>query len=440
MEVLISVLIIAVLIALSAFFSGGELALMSLDMVALEDRASSGDRIASLQLTMRRRPQRTLGTILIGNNVVNIIAPTFATLAAQKYLEPLKGIGDRATLISTIGMIVLVTIFGELVPKTFAAVRGRHMAALVTPPLYILDILLLPANWLLERLLSPLIRWLTGGRSSLDHRIGHSELRAVLTAAMAGGRVSKQDVAIAREAIQMSNRDLEDVMTPRVEIEALPQDCTVGEAMHLMDATGHSRIPIYEESVDNITGVLILKDLVNVSLQSAVEGRDPGDHWAAEAAAKYHREVLHFPGTKGILEAMSEMNRARVHMVVVVDEHGGTDGIATLEDIIEELIGDIRDETDSEHHADIVRVGNGYMLITGRARIESIEMLEGIDTSELDSNSVGGLMMEKLDRAVVAGDVLELPGLKLTALKVVGNTIKLIRVEEVPEDEGGPEG
>ena len=419
---------------LSAFFSGGELALMSMDMVGLEDRASSGDRIARMQLTMRQRPQRTLGTILIGNNIVNIIAPTFATLTAQQHLAPIKGIGDKATLISTIGMIVLVTIFGELVPKTFAAVRGKRVASLVTPPLYLLDILLQPANWLLEALISPLIRWFTGGSTSVENRIGRTELRAVLTAAMTGGHLSREDVAIAREAIEMSHRDLEDVMTPRVEIEALPQEATVGEAMHLMDSTGHSRIPLYEESVDNITGVLILKDLVHVSLRAAVEGRDPGDDWASEPVAAYRREVLHFPGTKGILETMSEMNSARVHLVVVVDEHGGTDGIATLEDIIEELIGDIRDETDTEHHADIVRIGEGFVLITGRARVDSIEMLQGIDTSELDSNSVGGLMMEKLDRAVVAGDVLELPGLKLTALKVVGNTIKLIRVEEVEEE------
>ncbi|MCB1186326.1 HlyC/CorC family transporter [bacterium] len=439
MEVLIAILIIAVLIMLSAFFSGGELALMSLDLVSLEDRANSGDRIAQMQLTMRRRPQRTLGTILIGNNIVNIIAPTFATLTAQKHLAPLQGIGEHATLISTVAMIVLVTIFGELVPKTFAAVRGQRVAKLVTPPLYILDMLLLPANWLLEALLSPLIRWLTGGRTNVEQRIGPGELRAVLTAAMAGGHVNKQDVAIAREAIQMSHRDLEDVMTPRVEIEALPVTATVGEAMHLMDSTGHSRIPLYEESVDNITGVLILKDLVHVSLRAAVGGLDPGDRWASEPAVTYRREVLHYPGTKGILETMSEMNRNRVHLVVVVDEHGGTDGIATLEDIIEELIGDIRDETDTEHHADIVRIGEGFMLITGRARIDSIDMLDGVDASELDSNSVGGLMMEKLDRAVVAGDVLELPGLKLTALKVIGNTVKLIRVEEVPEEVGSGE-
>lgn len=420
---------------LSAFFSGGELAIMSMDMVGLADRAGQGDRLSKLQLAMRRRPQRTLGTILIGNNVVNIIAPTFATLTAQKHLAPLQGIGDKATLISTLAMIVLVTVFGELVPKTFAAVRGKRVAAFVTLPLYFLDMVLMPANWLLEALLAPLITLFTGGRSDLDRRVGRTELRAVLTAAMAGGHLTQQDMQIAREAIEMSHRDLEDVMTPRVEIQGLPESSTVGEAMHLMDSTGHSRIPIYDESIDNITGVLILKDLVHVSLRAARAGHDAGDAWAEEPVLQYRREVLHFPGTKGILETMSEMNIARAHMAVVVDEHGGTDGIATMEDIIEELIGDIRDETDTEHHADVVRMGEGYVLITGRARIDSIDMLDKLDREEFDSNSVGGLMMEKLDRAVVSGDVLELPGLKLTALKVIGNTIKLIKVEEVREVE-----
>jgi CBS domain containing-hemolysin-like protein len=438
-EVFIAILIIALLIMLSAFFSGGELAIMSMDMVGLEDRARHGERLAKLQLTMRRRPQRTLGTILIGNNIVNIIAPTFATLTAQKHLAPLQGIGEHATLISTLAMIVLVTVFGELVPKTFAAVRGKRVAELVTLPLYFLDIVLLPANWLLESLLAPLITLFTGGRSDLDRRVGRTELRAVLTAAMAGGHLTKQDMQIAREAIEMSNRDLEDVMTPRVEIRALSQEGTVGEAMHLMDSTGHSRIPIYEDNIDNITGVLILKDLVHVSLRAARGGHDAGDTWASEPVLQYRRAVLHFPGTKGILETMSEMNISRAHMAVVVDEHGGTDGIATMEDIIEELIGDIRDETDTEHHADIVRMGDGFVLITGRARIDSIDMLDKLDREEFDSNSVGGLMMEKLDRAVVSGDVLELPGLRLTALKVKGNTIKLIRVEEVPEEVGSGE-
>jgi CBS domain containing-hemolysin-like protein len=216
-----------------------------------------------------------------------------------------------------------------------------------------------------------------------------------------------------------------------------------------MTESGFSRLPVYHEDLDEIVGVLLLKDIVTWSLGQAEGGRDPQDRWATAPVMQFLREAPRYPHTKGVVDTLAELRRERTHLAVVVDEHGGTAGIVTLEDILEELVGDIQDESDSYHSADVVRRSGGVLLVTGRARLDSLPELEAVELGETESTTLGGLLMERLGRPAVVGDTLYLPprsdhwladgqdeapaqGLQVTALKVMRTRIKLMRVEAVP--------
>jgi putative hemolysin len=431
MDVVLPVLLVLALLLLSAFFSGGELALMALDPIGLETRARAGSLAAKLQQRMRRRPQRFLSTILIGYNVANITLTAYATILAIHYLAPRNGIGEqRATLISTVAVTILITIFAELMPKTVAAIQTVKTARLVTYPMYVMDTLLTPLNWAIEKMVMPLIFLITGRRQGMEQlAFKRADVGTAIRLAHAGGELHSIDMAVAYEALHLSTRDLADVMTPRVDIVAVDEDCTVGAALQLMSDSGFTRLPLYGADLDDIRGVLLLKELVRVSLRSAAGGKDPEDRWAKLPARNYQRSVAHLPETKSVVDTLGYMQRERVLLVVVVDEHGGTAGIVTLEDILEELVGEIQDESDPSLSADVVRQTPEYSIVTGRARLDQVRELRGTDLAETESSTLGGLVMERLGRPAVVGDEINLNGVRVSVLKVLRTRIKLLKVE-----------
>lgn len=468
MESYAPLLILLGLLVLSALASGTEIALLTLSPVRLEAAARRGDVLARLQQRLRAQPERLLATILIANNVVNI---SMASLAASLALQIARGQGGlsegQALAISTVTMTVLIVIFGELIPKTLGAVQPEAFAAVITRPVYLLDKLLLPVHWLMARTVSPLLRWLSGGKAGMEQVPTLEEVRTMLSLAHAGGHVNRADAQVAQEALRFSSRDLEDVMTPRVDVVAVADTAVVGEALTLMMESGFSRLPVYHEDLDEIIGVALLKDLVALSLRRAEGGRDPEDSWAREPLRPVLRSVVSYPGSKSVVEALAELRRERTHLAVVVDEHGGTAGIVTLEDILEELVGDIQDESDKAGSADVLRRSGGVLLVSGRVRLDSLPELEAAELGETEASTLGGLLMERLGRPAVVGDSIWLPlregytdynagpaaglngspagadpaqasgtarGLRVTALKVLRTRIKLLRVEPSDPD------
>jgi putative hemolysin len=427
-EIALPLTIILVLLFLSAFFSGGELAMMALDNIYLETEARRGNRLAILQQRLRSRPQYFLSTILIGYNVANIGLATYGAYLAMRYLKPRLG-EDTALAISTIVMTAVILIFAELMPKTLAAINTHKIANICTYPLYVVNILLTPLNWLLDKGVMPMIYAMSGGKRTMDSSIGREEIGTALALAYASGKLHSTDMAVARVALRLSTRDLADVMTPRVDVVAMPADCTIGETLIRMRDTGFSRLPVYEGDLDQVAGVLFVKDLVRFS----VGGGEAEEQWRQRPARQHMRPATFFPATKSVVEALNEMRQLRLHLAVVVDEHGGTAGIVTLEDMLEELVGDIRDETDHPHSADIIQRRVGHLVVSGRARTDSIPELAGLAAACGDANTVGGLMMEQLGRPADAGDGVELAGYRLTALKVVKNRIKLMKIELPPD-------
>ena len=430
MLILQLILVVAVLLALCAFFASGELALLTLDPIRLQTEAQQGSRLARLQHALRSRPERFLMTIQIGSTAANMALATFCAAWALRHLSALPQLGEGGALaVSTVGITVLTLLFGELIPKTVTAINSWRMARFVTYPLAFLVWLLTPVNWLLGVLIMPLVHLLSGGKQRHVHTLTRDEVGTVLAMALAGGQLHRTDAAVAREAIRFSEKNLADVMTPRVDIVAIEEGATVGAALDMMTQSGFTRLPVYRGSLDEIIGALLLKDLVRRSLRWA-RGHGPEERWVNEPVAPQLRQVAHFPLTKSVVETLAEIRQLRLHLAVVVDEHGGTAGIVTLEDILEELVGDIRDETDHDHSVDVLERGEDYAIVTGRARLEQLPELAGIDFSDDEAATVGGLLMERLGRPAVVGDQIQLGDMQITALKVLRTRVKLLRIEK----------
>lgn len=433
MELIIPIVIILGLLFISAFFSGGELALMALDPISLETRARQGSLLARLQQRLRSRPQRFLSTILIGYNVANIALTAYVTWLAIQYLASVEGWTEpRAALFSTVCVTVAIIVFAELMPKTVAAISTVRTASLVTLPIYVLDTLMTPFTWAIEKTVMPMVYLLAGRRGGIEQQVRRADVVTAIGMAHAGGELHRSDMRVAHQALHFSTKDLHDVMTPRVDLIAIDQHCTVGTALDLMTDTGFTRLPIYGDGLDEIHGVLLLKDLVRISLRAAHGGRDPKDHWVDLPAKPYRRDVVQLPETKSAVDTLSLMQRQHIQMVVVVDEHGGTAGVVTMEDILEELVGEIRDESDHIASAEVLRRTPDAVVITGRARLDQLPELESVDLGETESTTVGGLMMERLGRPAVVGDVIELGAVRIEALKVLRNRIKVLKVSVPP--------
>nr|MDQ3024235.1 hemolysin family protein [bacterium] len=334
---------------------------------------------------------------------------------------------------ATFVIAIVITVVGDLIPKIVAAVRNQQIAALAAFPLHWLDRMLTPLHAVVGLLVTPIVRLLTGGHSSISEVPTREEMFAALTLAHAGGKLHSMDVAVAKEALRFSTLDMRDVMTPRVDVTGIADTGSLGEALQLMRQTGYSRLPVFHETLDNITGVVLIKDMVSLLADEAASAT--AREWFREPVSANVREVAYFPESKSVVDALAEIRVMRSHLAVVVDEHGGTAGIVTLEDILEELIGDIRDENDPDHSIDTVSRGEGFLIVTGRTRLDNLpELAHIVMDGQVDATSVGGLLMEKLDRPAVVGDSVEIDGLKISALKVHGNRIKLVRVDYTPEE------
>jgi putative hemolysin len=421
---------------LLAFFAGGEIMVLALDPLRLETESAAGSRSARILRRLRLDPQRFLTSMLIGNNVASMSLAAYFTSQSITLLGGPGGLSiESATLFSAVTMIVVQTLFGELIPKTLAAVSGQRLSQRLALPLLWTQHLFTPFSWLLESAIRPLIRLLSGGRTGMGEQLGLADLETALQMAHRSGQLHKTDAAVASEALDFSHTSLGEVMTPRVDVVAVEEGVTIGTALTVMTDSGFTRLPVYRDSLDEITGALLLKDLVQRSLRWAIGGRDAEDRWVAEPAAPHLRQVAHFPATKSIVEALAEIRQQRLHLAVVVDEHGGTAGIVTLEDILEELVGDIRDETDHDHSVDVVRRYDDHVIVTGRARLDQLPELAGLDLEGSETSTIGGLMMERLGRPAVVGDQIQLGGVLITALKVLRTRIKLLRLEPAPPPE-----
>ncbi len=393
------IVILIILIGLSAFFSASETSFNSLNKARIKAYAQDGNKKALLALKLSEDYDKLLSTVLIGNNIVNIGATSIATVLFVS-LFPKNG-----ALASTIVMTVVVLMFGEITPKSLAKESAESFAMTVAPVLNVLNKIFTPLNWLslkLKNFASGMIK------TDSNNQITEDEILNIVDEAEQVGGIDENESELLRNVIEFNELEAGDILTPRTELTAIDRNTPVDEVAKVFKESGYSRLPVYDENIDNIIGVINEKDFHNF-----VVGTDRG----IESIVKKPDFI---PPSVKINELLRTTQRGKTHLAVVVDEFGGTMGIVTLEDILEELVGEIWDEHD-EIESGIRQIGESRFIVP--LTIDLDDFLEKFDIKEdedSDATTVNGWLMEQTDKIPELGDKFDYDNLTVTITKVDG--------------------
>ena len=373
---------IAVLVIFSAYFSATETAFTSVNRIRIKNLANDGNKKAKEVLELSEKFDKMLSTILVGNNIVNIAMSAIATVLFME-LYPVYG-----ATIATVVITVVVLIFGEISPKSLAKESPEKFAMFSAPFLKFFMVLLAPVNWIFgcwKKLLAKLFN------ADGVNPITEDELLTIVEEAETEGGIDTDQSELIQNAIEFNDLEAWDVLTPRVDIKAIEIDETQDEIAELFLSTGFSRLPVYEDDLDNIVGVLIQKDFHNY-----IKGTDT-------PISEYVKPVIFVAGSMKIAQLLKRLQTVKTHIAIIVDEYGGTSGLVTMEDIIEELVGEIYDEHDAAALQDIVQQQDGSYRVLCGTNID--KMFDYFDVEEeIDATTVNGWVVLQIDKLPSVGD------------------------------------
>lgn len=405
----ISLIIIIVCIVMSAYFSATETAFSSLNKIRIKNMAEKGNKKAALVMKLSESYDSLLSTILIGNNIVNILSASLATVLFVKIL------GDEAgTSVSTAVTTVIVLIFGEVSPKSIAKESPEKFAMFSAPLLRALVFLLTPFNFLFKqwkKFLSLIIK------SEEDGGITEEELLSIVEEAEEDGGINEQESMIIQNAIDFTEQEAIDVLTPRIDITGVSTTATKEEIAKIFTETAYSRLPMYEETLDHIIGIIYHKDFYNYVYNTDKD------------ISEIVKPVIFIPKSKKIGVLLKELQQKKSHIAVVLDEYGGTVGIITLEDILEELVGEIWDEHD-EVSQDIEVKSEKECLVSGNANLEKVFEVLNLESDEehIKALTVNGWLMDILGRVPKENDSITYKDFTITVLEMDENRVEKVQI------------
>ncbi len=401
------------MVALSAYFSASETAFSSLNRIRVKNKADRGDARAALVLRLEQDYDRLISTILIGNNIANITATTLGTLLFVRLLG--EGIGPA---VSTAVLTVTILVLGEISPKSLAKESPERVAMLTAPLLRLFMIFLSPLSVLFAMWKGLLLRLM---HKKEEEGITEEELITLVDQAEDQGGLDAHESQLIRSAIEFGDMGVQEIFTPRVDLVALEDSAAMDEAATLFAESGYSRLPVYHEDLDNIIGVIHEKDFYAARYRGVTEPKAVMGH------------VIYTASTTKISELLRILQREKAHMAVVVDEYGGTRGICTMEDIVEELVGEIWDEHD-EVVESFRKQADGSYFISCSANLPDLYDIFSI-RGTCDANTVSGWVMEQVGRIPEEGDRFTADGLDVTVTKVEHRRVLEIKVIVLPKEE-----
>jgi len=393
----------------SAFFSSSETALMSMDTMRVKYLAEK-DRPGARKLAeILARPDKLLGAILVGNNLVNIMMSVFATtLFIQLF-------GQRGELMTIIILTPLLLVFAEVCPKTYAAQYPEKISFAVLHPIRFFMWLLRPVTWMVSGASKMLTHFLHGEADR--PLISEDEIRSIIEYGEHAGAVGKEKRRMLHGVIDLTEIRVRDVMVPRTEVVGIEVNTSFSDVVKLTAQAHHSRFPVYEGDLDRVVGIIHSKEILNYL--------DRPDEFSLSGLA---RPPYFVPEAKPIEALMQAFRTKHLHLAVVVDEYGGVEGICTLEDIVEEIVGEIQDEYDEEEIL-ITKLGPGLYLVDGSTAIRYINRRFGLTLSEEHINTLAGFLLRSLGSIPEEGDVCEVAGAIFTVREVVDRRIEKIEMQ-----------
>jgi putative hemolysin len=404
------VIALFILLFLSGFFSASETALLSLSKIRVRHMVEEKIKGAQLIHQLIENPNKLLGAILVGNNIVNIGASALATSLAINYF------GNTGVGIATGIMTLLVLIFAEITPKSLAVQNAEKMALKIVKPIFMITTVLNPITTILIHITNIIIKLLGGKIEKKQPFITEEELKTIVTMSHEEGVLETEERQMIHNVFEFGDLQSKDVMIPRTDMITASINSTYDELLTLFKEERFSRIPIYQDTQDNIVGIIYIKDLIffrNEKETFTIQKYMWNPHFTYEF--------------KGIAQLFAEMRKKRVSIAIVLDEYGGTAGIITIEDLVEEIVGDIEDEYDQDD-TDIEILRENEYIVNGSTKITSVNEILGINIESADFDSIGGFVIGLLGQLPEVGETIEHNNITFIIENVNRNRIKKLRI------------
>lgn len=408
--IILKFLIIIVLLILSAFFSSSETALTTVSRMRILSLAEEGNSSAVTLLKVIDNKEKMLSAILIGNNIVNISVSSFTTILVTDLF------GNYAVSIATAILTVLVLIFGEITPKTLATISNEKLALRFASVVYWLMYILTPVIFLINKLSSLVMKLFRIDKSEKKSTYTENELKTIVNVSHAEGVIEADEREMLQNIFEFGDRQAKDIMIPRLDVCMIDVDSTYEEIMNVFQANRYTRIPIYENTTDNVIGIINIKDLLLYR------------HGESFNIRNYLRQPYFTYEYKGLSDLLLEMKKASVNITIVLDEYGAASGLLTLEDLIEEIVGDIRDEYDYDEEDELRPINENEYIAEAHMKLDDLNDMLKINLSSPEYDSVGGFIIEKLDRIAKSGDIVETPDVTLIVDSINKNRIEKVHI------------
>jgi putative hemolysin len=418
-------MLLFICLVLSAFFSSSETAFISLERFRVQHMVETKVKGAKRVAKLIERPERFLSTILLGNNLVNTAAAAIATILAINIWGQ-----DMGVVIATFGMAIILLIFAETMPKTFANRHAERLSLLFVRPIEIISWLFSPFVIVLSWIAAGITR-LVGGKPVPKSLVSEEEIRTMITVGHKEGTVEEAEAEMLHKVFEFGDRPVSEVLVPRPEVVSVEKGTTLAEFLAIYSESPIARFPVYEENMDNVVGILSIKDVLMALAKGTVTNESPIDELI--------RPAYFTPETKRISELFTEMRDKNYRMSIVVDEYGGTAGIVSLSRLMEEIVGPVGDEL-AAAEKDYESINEYTFQIDGNMRIEEANEEMGLELPEGDYETVAGFVLHLLGRIPKRGQQLKYKGIKIVITKMKGLKIEEILLTKEKKKDVPPAG
>ena len=426
MELILQILLLSVLLLISAFFSGAEVALISMSRHKVREIVKQNHLGATFIQKLKDNPENMLTTILIGNNLANVAASAFTTTIA------LGVFGSYAVAIVTGVMTFLILVFGEITPKSVALNNSEKFAQLTAPIIWYLSVLLKPINWFLDKFTKTFTGFL--GITAKRMEITEDQILSIVHDAEMQGSIKKVEKELIKNVFRFDELEASAIATPKTEMFSLSDETSIYDALANSMKKGFSRVPVYRDNPDNIVGVLHIKDLIKKVLDKNLKDLKQSKKIQVKSTQTIQpmlRKPFFVPETTEISKLLKEFQKRKEHLAIVVDEHGIVHGLVTLEDVVEEIVGEIVDETD-KILTNIKKTKSNTWLVRGKVEIEEINnALRTAIPRRRKYNTLNGFLLNKINKIPKSGYAIKHNDFKYTEQKVDEQRILLVKVEKL---------
>ena len=415
-SIAIRVVIIIILLGLSAFFSSSETALTTVNKIRIRTLAEGGNKSAQWVMKLSENQGRMLSAILIGNNVVNLSASSMLTVLVTEIF------GNKAAGAATGVLTLLILIFGEITPKTMATLEAERYSLRVGHMIHILMTVLTPLIILINWMSLIVLKALHVDPDKKNDDITEDELRTIVDVGHEKGVIESEEREMINNVFDLGDSVAKDVMVPRIDMVFVDIEADYDDLIQIFKEEHYTRLPVYKETTDNVVGIINIKDLLLV------------EDKASFCVSDYLRQPFYTFESKKLSEPMMEIKKSPNNIIIVLDEYGATAGLITLEDILEEIVGDIRDEYDEDEEEELVDLGDGQYLAEGSMKLDDLNDILDLELSSEDYDSVGGLVIDRLEHLPSQGEEVMCGNVRLVVEQVEKNRIDKVHLYVLPEE------